>query len=93
MLESLASGYPLVSTRVGQAPEIVEDGVTALLVDVEDVEALAGSSLRVHDDEELRRSLAAAGRSAAEAYAYDRLDPRWAALLDGFVDLPEPPGA
>ena len=86
VLESLASGVPLVCTRVGQAPEIVEDGRSALLAEVEDADALAGLVLRLHDDEELRRSLRAAGRPAAEALAYDRLDGRWAELLDGFVD-------
>jgi glycosyltransferase involved in cell wall biosynthesis len=86
VLESLASGVPLVSTRVGQAPEIVEDGRTALLADVDDVDALAGLVLRLHDDESLRRSLRAAGRPTAEAYAYGKLDARWAELLEGFVD-------
>ena len=41
VLESLAAGVPLVSTRVGQAPSIVRDGETGLLVDVDDVEAIA----------------------------------------------------
>ena len=86
VLESLSTGVPLVSTRVGQAPEIVEDGRTGLLADVDDVETLAGLLCRVHDDGELRRSLRAAGRATAEAHAYPRLDALWAELLDGFVE-------
>ena len=85
-LESLASGVPLVSTRVGQVPEVLEDGRTGLLADVGDAEALAGLLLRVHDDEALARSLRVAGRTTAEEYAYPRLDGRWAELLEGFVD-------
>jgi glycosyltransferase involved in cell wall biosynthesis len=86
VLESLATGVPLVSTRVGQAPELVEDGRTGLLADVGDIEALTGLLMRVHDDTELRRSLRAAGRATAEANAYPQLDVRWAQLLEGFVE-------
>jgi glycosyltransferase involved in cell wall biosynthesis len=85
VLESLASGVPLVSTRVGQAPELVTDGRDALLADVDDVDALAAAVQRLHDDAELRGRLGATGRATAEAFAEERLDPKWAELLDGFV--------
>jgi len=84
-LEALATGVPLVSTRVGQTAEIVEQGRTGLLADVDDAEALAGHVLQVRDDGQLRRSLQREGRAAVEAYDYPLLDPRWAALLEGFV--------
>ena len=85
-LEATAAGVPLVTTRVGQVPEIVEDSRTALVVDVEDVEALAAKVLRVHEDAGLAAALATAGRARAESLALERLDPLWAALLDGFVE-------
>jgi glycosyltransferase involved in cell wall biosynthesis len=85
VLESMASGVPLVTTRVGQAPAIVRDGVDALVVDVDDTQALAQAVLRVRGDAALAASLASSGRPRAEEYAYERLDPAWDALLDGFV--------
>ena len=85
VLEAMATGVPLVTTRVGQAPELATDGVDALLADVDDVEALTDAVLRVHRDSALRESLRAAGRQTAEAYAEERLDPLWARLLEGFV--------
>ena len=85
-LESMAAGVPLVSTRVGQVPELAQDGETALLADVEDVVGLVAGVTRIHDDAELAGRLTAAGRPAAEAYAEERLDARWAELLDGFVE-------
>jgi glycosyltransferase involved in cell wall biosynthesis len=86
VLESMAAGAPLVTTRVGQAPELVDDGENGLLADVDDVEALAASVQRVHDDAALATRLRTAGRPTAEAYADERLDPLWAGLLAGFVD-------
>jgi glycosyltransferase involved in cell wall biosynthesis len=85
LLESLATGTPLVTTRVGQTPELATDGENGLLADVDDVDALADAVLRIYGDSALRASLRAAGRPTAEAYADERLDERWAELLDGFV--------
>ena len=85
VLEAMASGVPLVSTRVGQAAELVGDGENGLLADVDDVDALVAAVQRVHDDAALRRRLRSAGRVKAEANAEERLDPLWARLLEGFV--------
>jgi glycosyltransferase involved in cell wall biosynthesis len=85
VLESLATGVPLVSTRVGQTPELVVDGANGLLADVDEVEALAAAVVRVHGDSALRSALRSAGRATAEAHADELLDPRWRELLEGFV--------
>jgi len=85
VVEAMASGVPVVSTRVGQAAELIVDGENGLLADVDDVDALAGALQRVHDDGGLRERLRSAGRATAEAYAEERLDPLWARLLEGFV--------
>ena len=58
VLESMAAGVPLVTTRVGQAPELVVDGENGLLADVDDVDALAAAVARVHDDAALARRCA-----------------------------------
>jgi glycosyltransferase involved in cell wall biosynthesis len=81
VLEAMAAGVPLVTTRVGQAPDIVRDGENGLLADVDDVEALVAGVTRIHGGVRFRE----AGRTTAEAYAEERLDPLWAGLLDGFV--------
>jgi glycosyltransferase involved in cell wall biosynthesis len=83
--EAMAAGVPLVTTRVGQAQELVQHGRTGLLVEVEGAEALAGWAAQVREDADLVALLRAAGRSLAEAHALERLDPRWGALLEGFV--------
>jgi glycosyltransferase involved in cell wall biosynthesis len=84
-LESMATGVPLVSTCVGQVPEIARDGEDVLLAEVEDSDALADAVTRLHGAPSLRARLAAAARPTAETYAEERLDERWAALLDDFV--------
>jgi glycosyltransferase involved in cell wall biosynthesis len=85
VLEGMASGVPVVSTRVGQAAELIVDGDNGLLADVDDVEALALAVQRVRQDSSLRDRLRAAGRATAEVHAEERLDPLWAQLLEGFA--------
>ncbi len=91
-LEALATGVPLASTRVGQAQEIVTDGVDGLLAAVDDIEALAAAVARIRDDPGLGATLRERGRRTAELYAYELLDARWAPLLAGLLET-EAPGA
>jgi glycosyltransferase involved in cell wall biosynthesis len=88
ILESMASGVPFVTTAVGQATDLVRDGVNGLVAAVEDDEALAAAVLRVRDDAALVPALRAAGRRTAEATSHAALAPRWQALLEGFA-VPE----
>ena len=84
VLESMAAGVPLVTTRVGQAPELVEDGANGSLVDVEDAEALAARGRAPSRRCALAQSLVtAADARRRSATRYERLDPLWAELLDG----------
>ena len=64
--EAMAFEKPVVATRVGGIPEVVEDGVTGLLVPPRDPEALAEALLRLLDDAELRGRMGAAGRRRVE---------------------------
>lgn len=86
VLESMATGVPLVTTRAGQAPDLVVDGVNGLLVDVESPEGLAAGLVRVHDDASFVDGLREAARQTAEATSHERLASRWEALLEGFAE-------
>jgi glycosyltransferase involved in cell wall biosynthesis len=83
VLEALATGVPLVSTRVGQAQELVEHGVNGWLADVGDVDALAGL---VERSASVEPSVRERGRATAERFALENLDRLWDELLAGFVD-------
>jgi glycosyltransferase involved in cell wall biosynthesis len=64
-VEALASGLPVVASRIGGIPEYVEDGRTGLLFAPEDSEALAAQVLRLHGDPAFRQTLAHQARAAA----------------------------
>jgi glycosyltransferase involved in cell wall biosynthesis len=68
LIEAMVCGLPVIATRVGGMPEIVEDGRTGYLVEAGDSPALAEAILRLLEDEPLRQSLGRAGRERAEKY-------------------------
>jgi len=87
LLEAMARGVPVVSTRVAGIPEVVRDRETGLLVPPEDPEALAEAITTLLRDRSLAASQAAAARSLVRA----RFDPqRNAALLQSVFDHPRP---
>ena len=61
LMEALASGRPSVASRLSGIPELVEDGVSGLLVEPADPESLAAALMRLAHDEDLRRRLSDAG--------------------------------
>jgi sugar transferase (PEP-CTERM/EpsH1 system associated) len=65
ILEAMASGLPVVATRVGGNPELVEDGTTGRLFPVGDVDALAKALSDYLAEPALRAAHGAAGRDRA----------------------------
>jgi len=66
LLEVLASGRPLVATRVGDIPEILEDGHNGLLVNPRDIRAIARSVIRLLTDPGLSSTLGTNARLSAQ---------------------------
>src|SRR5258706_1565127 len=61
LLDAMACRRPIVATRTGGIPEIVEDGVNGLLAAPRDAAALAASIVRALNDEALRQRMGEAG--------------------------------
>jgi glycosyltransferase involved in cell wall biosynthesis len=57
LLEAMSAGLPVVATSVGGVPEIVQSGVTGLLVPPRDREAMADGMAALIQDSELRKRL------------------------------------
>lgn len=70
LMESLACGLPVISTRLVGIPDLVIDGQTGLLVNPNNAIGLAEAIIRLKDDASLRRRLAEQGR----AFLYERFD-------------------
>jgi glycosyltransferase involved in cell wall biosynthesis len=68
LLESMATGLPVVSTAAGGVSEVVEHNRTGLLAPVGDSEALADALQRLRGDVVLRRQLSVSGRESVQKH-------------------------
>ncbi len=87
ILESMASGIPLVTTRVGQAMDLVTHGKNGWMVDIEDVNGLAQWTNYVYQNQGpgLEKILEQ-GLVTAQANSYSNQVPLWNKFMSGFVD-------
>lgn len=67
VLEGMAAGLPIAATAVGGVPEILEDGLTGLIVPPRNPDAMADAILRILTDPEMRFRLGAGARLQAES--------------------------
>lgn len=73
VLESLASGVPFVGTRVGLAPDVIQNGLNGILVDIENVEGLANAVAILINDPEKRVQISRKGLDTAQAYDWGNI--------------------
>jgi len=65
VLEAMATGVPVLSTRVGGVPTVLDDGETGFLVPIGDEAALRDRLIRLRDDPAASRACGERGRAAA----------------------------
>jgi glycosyltransferase involved in cell wall biosynthesis len=82
LFEAMAAGKTIVSTAVDGCREVLQDGVTGLLVPPRDPAALAEALLRALVSSELSAALAAAARKASAGYDIQTCVDRMQALYD-----------
>lgn len=84
-LEAMATGTPLVATRVGGLPDIVEDGVSGLLVAPRDPAALGDAIASVLEDADLRARLSDGALERSREFTIERAAERFAALYESLL--------
>lgn len=85
LIEAMLAGLPVVASRIGGVPELVEDGVTGVLLPPGDEAAIGATVSELALDEGRRRAMGAASLSLAErkfslSVMVDRLEAEYASL-------------
>ena len=77
ILEAMAYGLPIISSRVGAIPEIISEGVEGFLIEPGDVQGLADRMIQLERDAELRLRMGRAARQrAVENYSIGTMSGR-----------------
>jgi N-acetyl-alpha-D-glucosaminyl L-malate synthase BshA len=88
-LEAMACEVPVIASRVGGIPEVIDHNVDGFLFPPADLPAMAAAGIRLLTDERLHREMAAAARRAAERRFADRkIVPMYEAYYDEVLARP-----
>jgi len=85
VLESLASGTPLVSNRVGMAPDVIQDGQNGFLVDVGDVDEMVKKASRLLENRSLRQQFYHEGLKTIKTYDWSVVARRYGELYTSLL--------
>jgi len=92
-LEAMACEVPVIATRVGGLPELIEDGATGLLFPVGDVEAMAAGAISLLSDQTQSQQFGRRGREVAVTrFSADKIIPEYEALYTGLTGSARPAG-
>ena len=80
--EAMATGLPVVATKIGGIPYVVSDGQSGLLCPYSDVEAMTDRVAQLLTDEKLWQSFSAAAREIAKEYSWTDIANRIIALYN-----------
>ncbi|MBA3495551.1 MAG: N-acetyl-alpha-D-glucosaminyl L-malate synthase BshA [Gemmatimonadales bacterium] len=79
-LEAMACGSPVVASRAGGLPEVIDDGVSGILEPVGSVEAMGRRAVELLRDPERHAGMCRAAIAKAEEFSADRIVPMYEAL-------------
>ncbi|MBA3974262.1 MAG: hypothetical protein C0504_08615 [Candidatus Solibacter sp.] len=82
VIEAMAAGLPVVATAAGGVPELVVDGLTALLAPVGDMDSFATQLARLGRDARLREMMGQAGRLRSAEFGVDAMAAAYASLFE-----------
>jgi glycosyltransferase involved in cell wall biosynthesis len=90
LIEAMACGLCIVTTRVGGIPYLVEGGVEAMFVPVGHAAGMADAVRRVLVEAGLAARLSSAGREKAERFGWSAVLPMWAGVIGELTAQSEP---
>lgn len=89
IIEAFYAGLSVVTTNAGGIPYIVRHRENGLLVEMKDVDGLAAAILEVIENAQLRRTITAGGRAAAQECSWERVKWQWTQTYRELADLHE----
>ena len=86
-LEAQACEVPVIATRIGGIPEVINDGESGFLSEIGNIEKMGSDAAILLRDEELRRSFGARGRELAiSRYSTEKIIPQYIAYYEKVIE-------
>jgi glycosyltransferase involved in cell wall biosynthesis len=93
LIEAMGAGVPAVAYDCPNGPrEVIEDGITGLLVPADNIDELASALRKLIENTELRHEMGERALSAVERYSVDAVMPQWDSLYTDLLAGRDAPG-
>ena len=87
-LEAQACELPVIATRIGGIPEVINDGETGYLSEIGDIDKMAADTLRLLNNDDLRAKFGEKGRELAiQRYSIEKIVPQYVAYYEKIVAI------
>jgi glycosyltransferase involved in cell wall biosynthesis len=77
IIEAFASGLPVVTTNAGGIPDMVTDGVTGMVVEMDDYEGLASGAIELIQNPDIAARIVAEARKQCRQYTWEAVRNEW----------------
>jgi glycosyltransferase involved in cell wall biosynthesis len=88
ILECFQAGLPVIATRVGGLPYMIDEGRTGLLVNIDDDAAMAECAIRLLETPDLVERMTAAAHAETQQYFWEPVTASWNQLYEETVGAP-----
>ncbi len=72
-LEAMACGLPVISSKLGGIPDIIQNGRNGFIVEPGDVKALADALIKLLEDDELQIKMSIEGKNMSKCYSWAKI--------------------
>jgi N-acetyl-alpha-D-glucosaminyl L-malate synthase BshA len=86
-LEAMAGGSPVIATRTGGLPEIIEEGRTGFMGEVGDIETMSRQALRILRTDETLAQFREESRKTARRFDISNIVPQYESLYEKFISV------
>ena len=86
ILEAFACGLPVVTTNAGGIPDIVTDGETGFVVDIDDHQTLAQRAMQLLSNDNIAATMTRKAREECRKYTWEVVCDRWLCLYRKIVE-------
>ena len=73
LLEGMASGVPIITTKVGMVPQIIKQGINGFIADIDDVDQLTQYAIKILKNKELKEILTDNGLNTVQDYSWGNI--------------------
>jgi len=89
-LESMACGKPIIATKAGDMPEIIQDGINGLIVEPGNAKAMADALIKLVDNPNLMKKMGERSEGLVEKFSLNNMVREYVSVYENILQKMQP---